>query len=47
MAENIVEGLFSGEAIGADKKGSEYCIMGLTQMLSNSERYELKGRRRS
>ena len=43
MAENIVEGLFSGEAIGADKKGSEYCIMGLTQMLSNSERYELKG----
>ena len=27
----------------ADKKGSEYCVMGLTQMLSNSERYELRG----
>ena len=35
MAENIVEGIllekvFTGEA---DKKGSEYCVMGLTQML--------------
>ena len=43
MAGNIVEGIFTGEGIGADKKGSEYCVMGLTQMLANSERYELRG----
>ena len=43
MVGNIVEGIFTGEGIGADKKGSEYCIMGLTQMLANSERYELGG----
>jgi len=40
---NIIEGLFSGEGIGADKKGSEYCIKGLSDMLQNSERYTLKG----
>ena len=39
---NIVEGLFTGEGIGADKKGSEYCIMGLIEMLASSDRYELK-----
>ena len=43
MVGNIVEGIFTGEGIGADKKGSEYCVMGLTQMLANSERYELRG----
>ena len=32
MVGNIVEGIFTGEGI-ADKKGSEYCVMGLTQML--------------
>ena len=40
--DNILEGLFSGEGIGADKKGSQYCMMGLTNMLQNSERYILK-----
>ena len=39
---NIIEGIFSGEGIGADKKGSEYCMIGLTNMLQNSERYNLK-----
>ena len=41
-AGNILEGIFSGEGIGADKKGSEYCMMGLTNMLQKSERYNLK-----
>jgi len=39
---NVLEGIFSGEGIGADKKGSEYCIMGITEMLQSSERYSLK-----
>ena len=39
---NVIEGIFSGEGIGADKKGSEYCMLGLTNMLQNSERYNLK-----
>ena len=39
---NVLEGIFSGEGIGADKKGSEYCIMGITEMLQDSERYKLK-----
>ena len=39
---NVIEGIFSGEGIGADKKGSEYCMIGLTNMLHNSERYNLK-----
>jgi len=43
MVGNIIEGIFSGEGIGADKKGSEYCVMGLTEMLANSERYDLRG----
>ena len=42
LAGNIVEGLLSGEGIGADKVGSEYCIEGLTNMLNNSERFNLK-----
>lgn len=42
ITKNIVEGFFSGEGIGADKKGSEYCVMGLSQMLSSSDRYNLK-----
>ena len=40
---NIIEGLFSGEEIGVDKKGSEYCVKGLSDMLQSSERYTLKG----
>jgi hypothetical protein len=42
LAGNIVEGLISGEGIGADKKGAEYCIDGLVNMLTNSERFTLK-----
>ena len=43
MVSNIVEGILSGEGIGADTRGSEYCVMGLTGILENSERFELKG----
>ena len=39
---NVLEGIFSGEGIGADKKGSEYCMIGLTNIMQNSERYNLK-----
>ena len=42
LAGNIVEGLISGEGIGADRKGAEYCIEGLSNMLVNSERFTLK-----
>ncbi|SVD96177.1 uncharacterized protein METZ01_LOCUS449031, partial [marine metagenome] len=40
-AENILEGLVSGEGIGADRKGSEYCIMGLTKLLTSNDRFSL------
>jgi len=42
LADNIVEGLISGEGIGADRKGAEYCVEGLAGMLNNSERFILK-----
>ena len=42
LAGNIVEGLFTGEGIGVDGKGSEYCVEGLSDMLNNSERFTLK-----
>lgn len=42
LAGNIVEGLFTGEGIGADGKGSEYCVKGLADMLNSSERFTLK-----
>jgi len=42
LAGNIVEGLISGEGIGADRKGAEYCVDGLVNMLTNSERFTLK-----
>jgi len=42
LAGNIVEGLISGEGIGADRKGAEYCVEGLAGMLNNSERFSLK-----
>ncbi len=41
-AGNIIEGLVTGEGIGADRKGAEYCINGLSQMLNNSTRFNLK-----
>ena len=42
LAGNIVEGIITGEGIGADKKGSEYCIEGLSSILSSNDRYNLK-----
>jgi len=42
LTGNIVEGLISGEGIGADRKGAEYCVDGLVNMLTNSERFTLK-----
>ena len=42
LAGNIVEGLISGEGIGHDRQGAEYCIEGLSDMLVRSERYTLK-----
>jgi pentatricopeptide repeat protein len=42
LTNNIVEGLISGEGIGYDRKGAEYCIEGLSNMLLKSERYTLK-----
>jgi hypothetical protein len=42
LVGNIVEGLISGEGIGADRKGAEYCVEGLSGMLNNSERFSLK-----
>tara|TARA_B100000902_G_scaffold389856_1_gene437753 strand:+ start:26296 stop:27327 length:1032 start_codon:yes stop_codon:yes gene_type:complete len=40
---NIVEGLLTGESIGSDRKGSQFCVQGLSNMLTNSKRYVLKG----
>jgi len=42
LVGNILEGLISGEGIGADKKAAEYCVEGLEGILSNSARFSLK-----
>ena len=42
LAGNIIEGLISGEGIGTDRKGAEYCVDGLAKMLNSSERFTLK-----
>ena len=42
LVGNIMEGIISGEGIGYDRKGAEYCIEGLSNMLLKSERYTLK-----
>ena len=42
LAGNIVEGLVSGEGLGDDRKGAEYCIEGLSDLLLDSDRYMLK-----
>ena len=42
LVGNIFEGLISGEGIGTDRKGSEYCVEGLAGMLNDSERFSLK-----
>ena len=44
FASNIVEGLVTGEGIGSDRKGAEYCVSGLSNMLENSDRFELKNK---
>ena len=36
LAGNIIEGLVSGEGIGTDKRGSEYCLDGLVNLLINN-----------
>lgn len=36
---NVVEGLFTGEDIGVDREGSNYCVQGLVNMLQESPRY--------
>ncbi len=38
---NVVEGIFSGEGIGADKEGAEECIFGLRTALARTPRYEV------
>lgn len=42
LGSNIIEGVLTGELVGADKKASEYCIQGLSSMLSKSTRYNLR-----
>ena len=42
LTGNIVEGLVTGEGIGFDRKGAEYCISGLSNMLEKSDRFLLK-----
>lgn len=42
LAENIIEGILTGEVIGLDKKGSKYCIDGLVGLLDGSERFQIK-----
>ena len=42
LAENIFEGLITGEGFGVDRKGAEYCVRGLANILSKSERFNLK-----
>ena len=42
LVGNIFEGLISGEGIGADRKGAEYCVEGLLGMLNHSDRFSLK-----
>tara|TARA_B100000767_G_scaffold266011_1_gene282800 strand:+ start:4813 stop:5841 length:1029 start_codon:yes stop_codon:yes gene_type:complete len=42
LAVNIAEGLSSGEDIGADRKGAEYCVQGLFEILNESDRFSLK-----
>lgn len=38
---NVLEGLLSGEEIFADRRGSERCIMGVADGLSNSPRFSV------
>jgi hypothetical protein len=40
-AWNIIEGIFTGEGIHADKIGSQYCIEGFSQTIMQSPRFQL------
>ena len=42
LAGNIIEGLVTGEGIGSDKRGSQYCVEGLVSILDDSERFDTK-----
>ena len=42
LTNNVVEGLITGEAIGLDKRGAEYCMLGFVNTISKSERFVLK-----
>jgi len=41
LGSNIVEGVFTGEGIGADNKASNYCVNGLNSIMKKSQRYKL------
>ena len=45
LAGNIIEGIISGEGIGYDREGADYCVEGLSDILLNSDRYILKNTR--
>lgn len=38
---NIIEGILTGEGIGADKEGAEECLFGLRQALTRTPRFEV------
>lgn len=38
--ENVIEGILTGEMIGADKRGAEVCLQGIRQGLSESLNYK-------
>jgi hypothetical protein len=40
-AENIIEGVLTGEGIAADRYGAEDCIVGLKEVLSRSPRFTI------
>ena len=41
QAENILDGIFSGEGVGDDKKGSEMCVSGLKKILKKTTRFKI------
>jgi hypothetical protein len=41
QADNIIEGVLTGESIGADREGSELSLTGLAETLRQSERFEI------
>ena len=41
LANNIIEGITSGENIGADRNGANNCMKGIINLLSQNERYNI------